>query len=1401
MKKIVGIALSMLVTAGFATAQVKSLSSASPFTVKMQAEKERVINEPKKIKAAKAHGLNPDLPAAVTLFSKNPQDRQGALKLSEIRPLDSKENARITLEVFVGWVDETGYQLLLDPSATAYGDIIPATGNLWTDGEGDTLENIYAAFEYIIPENATSVIDDYLVVTNNESLSIDIPAGTYDAVVVHPVPEIGWDNAYVGIAPGKDSRLDDYAFEAGREYVFSVVPLGYEDSVALNLKAEYDLAVTAITEPVSGFGLTGSENVTVAVENRGSKEVPSYSLSYILDNGVPVTEQVSEALAPGAARNYTFSTKADLSQENQTYHLKAYVTCPDDEASGNDTAQAEITHTGALLPPFACDFEDESDMELWTILDANEDGVTWYWSPYDYAAAIDYDFANPLDDYLVTLRPIALEEGSAYISFEYWAGLTDYVENLAVLYGKSSNPDSMQVIAEFESIATGTQTIPVRKNIEIEETGNYFFAFYAYSEPNMYGLYIDNVEIGQGALANQPDLAIEELLLPVSACGLSDQTPLRMLVSNYGQADILNYSVTYVLDSNPPVTEEFGGLKTGTDSIITFAQAMDLSEIGNHVIRVEARTLDPLADEDSTNNVRSGSVSNLAPIEPPFITDFSKPEQAANWTGNWSWNYDIGGYVAAYAETLLSRCIALEEGRNYRFSMDFLAGYTYMGRPYPEEFTVLFGPTGTDISTWGTLWYHQAYAPTVTSGDASFLCPATGNYSFAIVCNGYLYIREIAIAEVADYDVRINACRMPLARLVPAEQVNTEIVAEVELQNRGALTADVEVKVFQGGEELGSTTATLPGTDQVTTAKVPFALSGYGVGDEIVLTFQAEIPGHADADTSQDNTLSKTINVTRDEMAYDYVTDEMFAESDLYAIGSDQYELGAGIPFTLSVADTLTGISIGWGSPEGQEVTLAIHRWDAATQTLGDQLYEGTVSAGSSTGFARYEIPGLLLEAGDYMISESSLGYILMVDMTAEGFLYVTSTEPPTRQTGLGYPAIRAIFGSDAAVTATDAAIEGIAKPERDGIFTANQEVEVRVRNMGYEEIAVPVVLMVNKEEPLGPQTITLAPYASGSVTFTADMSVPGTDYLLTAMAQLEGDENPANDTASKLVRSFDSSNPYEMNFEFCQDWTTEGFNPKWTSVDGDGGQIGGWENVTFPLAHQPAGFFVFNPATTEPSLLESTPENATPHSGDRFGASMYVLDGTTANNDYLISPKLMLPASDAKMSFYVKSFIEDYIERYNVLVSETDNETSSFVQIGQTRQAPAAWTHVEVDLSEYAGKEVHVAIQCVSSNMFMFMIDDIVISRPAGNEGGDRLQAQLSLYPNPASETIRILSTDARINQVSILSLSGSVMFESASGMNQTEFRYNVSNLNSGLYFARVKTDQGTAVLKFLVR
>ena len=128
--------------------------------------------------------------------------------------------ASVTLTAGDVWQDGSGYQMLLDEDAIAYGTIIPETGPL-TDS-GDASAETYAEFEYKIPENADGSLTTTNIVMNN-SVTILIPAGVYDWCITNPTPGskmwIASSNGSIG------GRADDFEFASGAAYEF-VVSLG-----------------------------------------------------------------------------------------------------------------------------------------------------------------------------------------------------------------------------------------------------------------------------------------------------------------------------------------------------------------------------------------------------------------------------------------------------------------------------------------------------------------------------------------------------------------------------------------------------------------------------------------------------------------------------------------------------------------------------------------------------------------------------------------------------------------------------------------------------------------------------------------------------------------------------------------------------------------------------------------------------------------------------------------------------------------------------------------------------------------------------------------------------------------------------------------------------------------------
>ena len=126
--------------------------------------------------------------------------------------------ATVTLTVGDVWGDGSGYQMLLDADGTAYGSTIPTTGGLTSSGNASA--SVYNQFEYKIPENADGAMTTSNIVFDN-SITIEIPAGTYDWCITNPTPNdriwIAGDSGNVG------GRQDDYVFEAGKHYTFTVI--------------------------------------------------------------------------------------------------------------------------------------------------------------------------------------------------------------------------------------------------------------------------------------------------------------------------------------------------------------------------------------------------------------------------------------------------------------------------------------------------------------------------------------------------------------------------------------------------------------------------------------------------------------------------------------------------------------------------------------------------------------------------------------------------------------------------------------------------------------------------------------------------------------------------------------------------------------------------------------------------------------------------------------------------------------------------------------------------------------------------------------------------------------------------------------------------------------------------
>ncbi|MFR1248762.1 MAG: DUF2436 domain-containing protein [Christensenellales bacterium] len=138
--------------------------------------------------------------------------------------------ATISLTAGDVFSDGSGYQMLLDADATAFGNEIPAEGPLTQSGNAPA--GLYDAFEYKIPVNADGSTTTSNVVVNN-TVTIQVPAGTYDWCLTNPTPG---DRIWIASSQGNvGGRADDYEFVAGNTYNFTVYLLGQNDATDVEI--------------------------------------------------------------------------------------------------------------------------------------------------------------------------------------------------------------------------------------------------------------------------------------------------------------------------------------------------------------------------------------------------------------------------------------------------------------------------------------------------------------------------------------------------------------------------------------------------------------------------------------------------------------------------------------------------------------------------------------------------------------------------------------------------------------------------------------------------------------------------------------------------------------------------------------------------------------------------------------------------------------------------------------------------------------------------------------------------------------------------------------------------------------------------------------------------------------
>ena len=1044
-----------------------------------------------------------------------------------------------------------------------------------------------------------------------------------------------------------------------------------------------------------------------------------------------------------------------------------------------------------------------------------------FW-PYPSVEASVIKCASPVGFPFISI-PFHLEEGVEYtIGFEYqggfYAGRIDY-GNIQLIVGQQGQDyETWNTLWHDSAIYTFNWT-EKEVSFSVAESGLYSFGFWNHGHM----MYIQNPKIELANDENEYDIALKNTeggYLPLSGCGL-DQIEVTAMVQNLGSTAIHGFDAYYILNETDTVREYiYADIAPNTTAEIAFNEYALLNK-GKNTVRVN---LDMYNDRNTSNNISKLSemhvIYNHLPLQTPHTIDFTKEEMGIGTTetyvgwslaqfANGEWAIGMTNVVSLISST----CFELQAGKTYCLSFEYCGGSLFSsGKEYPVEPYISIYDASNGIENSLEIWSESdVLTYDYMKRKVYFSVEEDGFYAFAFGKKdnayeqiGRLSYKSISLTEVLEYDISTELlsdipCRMPI------EHVNGELPISVSVENDGLLEANTRVDILLNDKTAGTgTTSLLP--EKTGILDISTKSENMEIGDTVTLFIQGSIEGHEGEDINPGHEFSRTFTINDTSMSY-YRSSNLdviwgFTTAS-YAVNGPR---GIAMPFRFSHPDTLTSISIGWAYLYDlplPQLQLAIYPFDAVNQKIADiAIYQSEISRPRDSGWMVYDIPDLLL-SGDVLVCIMQMDHNNMgisVDRSLEGYYYryTLMTDSLWKEDIAGYPAITLNLGHNGVLDLKqDAEMVAFVNPSATtGAFAANEPVTVKVKNNSADSVDVPVHLLINNQEA-GSTTLRIAPYVSGNAVIEADLSQPNTQYDICVFAAMENDEDRNNDTLRMSLTTVPAMDPYVMDFEYTPDFAISDFQPEWTTVDNDGMPTYGWQYVSFPHTFEAFGFISFNPASTTPPIIEEMESIQ----GRKFGVSF----STNANNadDWLISPKLQMPPSGSKISFWVKSLTRDYgYDQYRVLVSTTTNALESFEPVTDFREAPDwDWKQEVVDLSVYNGKEIHIAIQRYQGEQgygFVFMIDDIRVDKTGTSTESDASILDASLYPNPAQEKVTIFC-DAGIQEVEIIDMNGRVLF-AKQGLKQDSFAYNVENLSPGLYFAKVRSSQGLQVLKFTV-
>jgi hypothetical protein len=415
-------------------------------------------------------------------------------------------------------------------------------------------------------------------------------------------------------------------------------PNVFVDNVVVDLNGVYDLAVVDFIAPSeTGCNLTSTELVTIKVKNFGALPISNFNVSYSIDGGTSyITELIAGPLASGASMNHTFATTADFSSSG-TYNCIGNVAFGSDLNPLNDTFYHLVKNLDVISTfPFLEDFEtgatnyfdfDIGDYASLAVFnegsnyalkfEGDQTGAGWVGTATGTTANQAWQINTTQQSTAYT----CLVDAGSLSSLELLLDLKQFYK-----FGSS--------YSWFRVLINGSQILDVNGNGDFNPTTSYNdpYATIKYdltsyagtqfelslqaanryssvSHPPGNVAFVDNVILRE---IPPPDVAVNSLISPVSACGLTATEVVTVEIQNLGGGDVSNFNISYSVNSGTAVVETVTDvITTGSSYQYSFTATADLSAITSYTIDVNVALT---GDQNALNDNGQFIVDHLVPV-------------------------------------------------------------------------------------------------------------------------------------------------------------------------------------------------------------------------------------------------------------------------------------------------------------------------------------------------------------------------------------------------------------------------------------------------------------------------------------------------------------------------------------------------------------------------------------------------------------------------------------------------------------------------------------------------------------------------------------------------------------------------------------------------------------------